>query len=233
MEIERWHPVTSDLGLIQAPLARVVSELVAWHQELGIRYRRQEITSSLADSLSKLEPLSAEKRRRLFVTTRAGWTACFQSGIAGSDPFPAMSFLAGRMGVMAMRVCCAPTDAKWPAVIWEVYAPPELGGSSPLNVRRSIGASNDGGRWVFEESGTQFPFENTDSYQLPRKRDRFTRTLLEAYLDQFGLVPLSDDFYQVGSDAPAIMLERSDSRWAQSPPEYTLEQVLAGVPWQR
>jgi hypothetical protein len=36
------------------------------------------------------------------------------SGIQGSDPFPAMSYLAKRMGVLAMRVCCTPDRAEYP-----------------------------------------------------------------------------------------------------------------------
>jgi hypothetical protein len=235
VEIERWHPVTRDMGLIQLPVATVVSALTAWHEAIGIHYRHEEITTSLGDSLARLAPLSAEKRRRLFVSTASGWTACFQSGIDGSDPFPAMSYLAQQRGVVAMRVCCAPPGARWPAVIWETYAPQALGGD-PLSIRRSIAAANDGGRWVFSESGAPFPFEDVSRYRLPKKRDRFSRDQLGVYLREFGLEPWSDDFYQVRTSDPAILLERQRPRRGQTPqssPEFSLEQVLAGAPWQR
>ncbi len=234
MEIQRWHPVTSDMGLIEAPAAVVASEFAAWHSELGIHHRREEITSSLGASFARLEPLSAVKDRRLFVNTRSGWTAFFQNGIAGSDPFPPMSFLARRMGVRAMRVCRAPDGARWPAVMWEVYAPPELGGDPVLGFRRSIAAANDGGRWVFEETGERFDFEEADRYGLPKKRDRFTPELLERYLAQFRLAPWSDDFYDIRPDSPAVLLDRSDPLSARSGggvKTYTLEQVLIGAPW--
>ena len=60
--IERWHPVTKDMGLINAPVERVVSELVKWHASVGVKYSRKEITSSFADALEALPPLSMEKR---------------------------------------------------------------------------------------------------------------------------------------------------------------------------
>ena len=60
------------------------------------------------------------------------------------------------MNVLSMRVCATPLAATWPAIIWEVYAPEFLGGKPPLNYRRSIAASNDGGRWVFKESGLAY-----------------------------------------------------------------------------
>lgn len=164
-------------------------------------------------------------------TAAPGWTALFQSGISGSDPFPATSMLATKLlKVLGMRICVAPPKATWPAVIWEVYAPHELGGDSPLGYRRSIAAMNDGGRWVFETSGQPYPFEQLASYSLPRKRDRFTRDMLLEYVSHFGLSPLSDSFYPVSSGQPAVVLQRAN-RWDKAPPEFTLEQVVAGMPW--
>jgi hypothetical protein len=64
-----------------------------------------------------------------------------------------MSYLAKRMGLLPMRVCRSPERAIYPATMWEVYAPGSLGGCPPLGYRRSVAAANDGGRWMFEESG--------------------------------------------------------------------------------
>src|SRR5215471_21692932 len=143
--IEKWHPVTHDFGLIQAPIERVLVELLNWHGSLGIKYERTEIASSLADAFASLLPLAASMMRRLFVATSSDWVVCFQNGIQGSDPFPAMSYLAQHMEVLAMRVCCTPDHATYPAVIWEVYAPEVRGGCPPLGYRRSIVAANDDG----------------------------------------------------------------------------------------
>lgn len=205
--LEEWHPVTHDFGLINAPLDRVVSEFVNWHSSIGIGYKRRDITSSFNEALESLSPLSSSKQRCLFVATRYDWIAFFQNGNHGSDPFPAMSCLAERMGVLAMRVCCTPDNAIYPATIWELYAPESLGGRPPLFYRRSIAAANDGGRWVFEESGERFPFEQVERYSEHRKRDRFTRQMLRDYLTHFGIELFSDSFFRVDLAAPAVRLQ--------------------------
>lgn len=229
--LEKWEPVTGDFGLIQAPLDRVVAELRSWHGFLGIEYRQTEITSSLGDAFQALLPLAHSKMRRLFVATHSDWVACFQNGIQGSDPFPAMSYLAVRMGVIAMRVCSTAETAKYPANVWEVYAPETLGGAPPLGYRRSIAAANDGGRWVFHESGERFPFEQVGRYEERRKRARFTRDMLQDYLRTFSIEAFSDEFLRVDAASPAVLLQQSTKVWHT--PEYTLEEVVAGVPWQR
>lgn len=231
MLFTKWHPVTHDMGLINAPIPRVVAELVSWHASIGTTYTRREIISNLADAFEALLPLSQEKRRRLFVSTTSGWTACFQSGIQGSDPAPAMPTLARRLQVLAMRVCSTPPSARWPATIWEVYASDQLGGVAPLGHRRAISASNDGGRWKFSETGARFEFEKPERYSVPKKRDRFPRALLEEYLRHFDLAPFSDDFYRVSPDHPAVMLDCC-RRWLNPVPEFSLQEVLAGLPWQ-
>lgn len=229
--LQKWHPVTSDFGLIQAPLERLLPEFENWHSSFGTKYARTEIATSLADAFDALLPLAASKMRRLFVATRSNWVACFQNGIQGSDPFPAMSYLAVRMGVLAMRLCCTPQHAAYPATIWEVYAPESLGGGSPLGYRRSIAAANDGGRWVFEESGERYPFEQVERYAVRRKGDRFTAEMLRAYLLHFGIELFTDDFLRVDAATPAVRLQQQTN--VHHTPEFTLEQVAAGVPWRR
>lgn len=229
--VEKWHPVTSDFGLIRAPLQRVVSEYENWRGSDGTTHVRAETASSLADALESLLPLAMSKMRRLFVPTRSDWVAFFQNGIQGSDPFPAMSYLATQMGVLAMRVCCTPESAKYPATIWEVYAPESLGGCPPLGYRRSIAAANDGGRWVFSESGERYPFEHIERYTERRKQDRFSPEMLRNYLRHFGIELFTDEFLHLDAGSPAVRLQQITN--VQHTPEYTLEQVVAGVPWQR
>lgn len=229
--LEKWHPVTSDFGLIRAPLQRVVSDYESWRGSDGTKHLRTEIASSLSDALESLLPLAMSKMRRLFIPTRSDWVVFFQNGIAGSDPFLPMSNLALRMGVLAMRVCCTPKSERYPATIWEVYAPESQGGCPPLGDRRSIVAMNDGGRWIFSESGEPYPFEHIERYSAWRKRDRFTREMLRDYLRHFGIELFADEFLHVDAGSPAVRLQQVTNVWHA--PEYTLEQVVAGVPWQR
>ncbi|MCP4542172.1 MAG: hypothetical protein GY832_34045 [Chloroflexi bacterium] len=229
MVIDDWYPVTCNFGLINTTAEQVVAGLQIWHNKIGIRYERGDITSSLEDAFESLLPLSVSMMRRLYISTHSEWTACFQNGIQGSDPFPAMSMLARQLKVLAMRVCSTRPNVLYPANIWEVYAPPELGGSEPLGYRRTIECMNDGGPWVFDTSGEVFPFENVDSYKARRKRDRFTRELFAEYLEQFGVNPFADSFYSVSTSTPAILLQQVTHVWEAK--EYTLEEVVAGKPW--
>ena len=185
--LEKWHPVTHDFGLIQTSMPLLLSEFENWRRSFGVKYLRTEIFSSLADAFESLSPLSNSKTRRLFVATRSDWVVCFQNGIQGSDPFPAMSYPAQHMEILAMRVCCTPDDAKYPALIWEVYAPEVRGGCPPLGYLRSIAAVNDDEGSTFEESGERFPFEEVERYASRRKRDRFTREMLARYLYHIGI----------------------------------------------
>ena len=229
--LEKWNPVAHDFGLIRALLDRVLTEFQDWQSSIGITYLRTEISSFLEEAFGSLLPLAESKMRRLFVASRSDWVAYFQNGLQGSDPFPTMSYLAARMGVLAMRVCSTADATRYPAVVWEVYAPVSLGGVPQLGYRRSIAAMNDGGRWIFHESGERFPFEQVEQYGERRKCDRFTREMLRDYLMEFGIESLSDDFLRVDATVPAIRLQQLAK--AEHTPEYTLEQVVAGVPWKK
>jgi hypothetical protein len=226
---DHWSPVTHDFGLIHASVEVVSARYLEWQRGLG---RRFHVTSQaeFSHSLGFLPPLSAEKRRCIFVPTSAGWTGFFQSGIQGSDPAPAMSHLTHLLGVDSMRVCCTPQQPVHPACIWEVYAPASRGGVPPLLYRRSISATAEDGRWSFEQSGSAFPFEDRAAYSARRKRDRFTPALLTRYLAHLGLRPFEADFFAPSNASPSILLERVD-RWTDPPREFTLEEVRAGAPW--
>lgn len=224
MLIREWAPVTHDFGLIDAPVDEVVRRLAAWHAGLGIKYREQACGDSLEGCFRALLPLTHAKTRRLFLATRSGWTACFQNGTQGSDPFPAMSYLALEMEVLAMRVCSTPPGARYPATIWELYAPERLGGEMPLGVRRVLGASDDGGRWVFRDGGEPLPFEDTSRYAARRTRDRFTEgTLLEYLAVGYGIRPFDDDFYVVSPGTPGVVLRQTTQ--VHRLQEYTLEEA--------
>ena len=224
-----WHPITHDFGLIQAPLEDVLASFLNWHSSLGTEYARTEITTSLEEAFQSLLPLANSKMRRLFVPTQSNWVACFQNGIQGSDPFPAMSYLARQMGVLAMRVCNTGPNVLYPATIWELYAPSSLGGDSLLGYRRSLSAANDGGKWVFDEAGEPFPFELVDRYRLRRKRDRFTSDMLRDYVAHFGIRLFDDEFLCVNVESPAIRLQQITNVWHT--PEFTRDEVIEGKPW--
>jgi hypothetical protein len=175
--LQTWSPITHDFGLIHASTDAVCSALTAWQESIGNQYAHRSL-GDLEAALNSLPPLSAEKRRCLLVPTTSEWTAFFQSGLSGSDPFPAMSYLSKQLGVDAMRVCVAPPSSSYQSVIWEFYAPQHRGGDSLTGVRRAIAASNDGGRWKFSSSGLPFEFENVEKYSLQKNKTDSPRKFL-------------------------------------------------------
>ena len=91
---------------------------------------------------------------------------------------------------------------------------------------------NDGGSWAFEQSGKPYPFENLSAYEKPRKRDRFTRDMLVAYVQRLsGVDPFKDESFIVNRERPAILLERRPHQ--NETRDFSLEEVLAGKPWLR
>lgn len=141
-----------------------------------------------------------------------------------------MWHLARRMETLAMRVCCHTARPYDPATIWEVYAHPSLGGDASSR-RRSIAASNDGGRWVFHESGERYPFEDVGRLSGKIKRLRFTCEMLEHYLAQFGIASLEPRSFTATAQSPAVLL--SDVSPYRRLPEWSVADVRAGVPWTR
>jgi hypothetical protein len=108
-----------------------------------------------------------------------------------------MSYLAERLGCRGLRVVAVPhtlqkDKGRYGAVMLEMYGPHE---THWLNYVRALGASNDGGRWVFDQSGEPFPFERLEQYQARRVRDRFTFDMLREYLRHLGLSPFEESFY--------------------------------------
>ena len=121
-----------------------------------------------------------------------------------------------------MRVCMTPMNATYPAVIWEVYEPPEHGGAM-LGHRRTICSANDGGRWIFEQSGEPFPFEQTESFSERRKRDRFTSEMLITYLGELGIPKPEDAPFQRNGCASGYLFSRAGHAIS---PAYTLEEFV-------
>ncbi|WNG43884.1 hypothetical protein F0U60_07085 [Archangium minus] len=84
--------------------------------------------------------------------------------------------MAETLGCRGMRVVAVPhtlrqDKGRYGTVIFELYGPQQ---TDWLNYLRTIYAMNDGGRWVFGQSGEPFPFEKLEQYQARKVRDRFT-----------------------------------------------------------
>jgi hypothetical protein len=232
---DRWAPVTSEMGFLEARVEYAAGSHAAWQRGLlaphGVSVEVRPVTGSLEQVLSSLLPLTdSEVQRHLFIPTRSTWTAYVENGHRGTDAASAMGAMARRAGCRSLRVVAVPHtyrkgQGRYGAVMLEMYGP-------HLNARhnntvRALAPANDGGHWVFHQSGEPFPFEKLEQYQERRVRDRFTFEMLKEYLSHLGLSPFEEDFY-LPEGAPAWLVEKTGPL-VRARKEYTLEQARAEV----
>jgi hypothetical protein len=227
---DRWAPITSEMGFLETETEQAARALTAWRAGLqaprGIAVEARPVSGPLEQALSSLLPMtSPETRRELFIPTRSPWTVYVENGWGGTDASSVMRYMARTLGCRSLRVVAVPhtlrkDKGRYGAVMLEVYGPHQ---TARLNLVRALGASNDGGRWVFDQSGEPFPFEKVEQYQARRVRDRFTFDMLKEYLHQLGLSPFEEDFY-LPEGAPAWLVERTGT-FVPAQREYTLAQA--------
>lgn len=221
--LTQWWPVTYDFGAIESDLDTILPIRAKMYEDADLELETRWLSGSLDECFATLEPLSPAPYKELFLATRFGWTVFFSNGVRGSDPFLPMLQLSRAIGVTALRACATPASARYQAVILEVYNAPHAGGTK-FGRRRTIAAANDGGRWVFEQSGAPFAFEDTARYDARKKRDRFTCDMLFSYLESLGVPRPSDDVLQSDGHCRGLLLSRTirDNRL-----KYSLDEAKA------
>jgi hypothetical protein len=227
---DRWAPITSEMGFLETDAEHAARAYAAWQAGLlaprGIAVEVRTVSGTLEQTLSALLPLtSPESRRDLFIPTRSSWTAYVENGWGGTDAASVMGYMAEALGCRGMRVVAVPhtlrkDKGRYGAVIFELYGPRQ---THWLNYVRTLYASNDGGHWVFGQSGEPFPFEKVERYQARKVRDRFTFDMLKEYLHHLGLSPFQEDFY-LPEGAPAWLVEKT-GHFVPAQKEYTLAQA--------
>jgi len=231
---DRWAPVTSTMGFLELGAEPAAQAFATWHRELptsqGSTLEVLPVAGTLEQVLSSLLPLSGgETQRRLFIPTNSAWTAYVSNQWTGTDAASPMSYLARRLSIRCLRVVTVPHTlrkdggGRYGAVMLDVYGPKQPGKLN--NTVRVVEAANDGGRWVFVQSGEPFPFEQVEQYQARRVRDRFTFEMLKDYLRHLGLSPFEEDFYlPPGSQAWLIQKTGPSTTVGK---DYTLEEARA------
>jgi hypothetical protein len=230
---DRWAPVTEEMGFLELGAEQAAQAFAHWHKGLeisrGFTIEVLPVTGTLEQVLSRLLPLSGgETQRRLFIPTRSAWTAYVSNQWTGTDAASPISYMARWLSIRGLRVVAVPhtlrgNQGRYGAVMLGVYGPEQPGKIS--NTVRALGASNDGGRWVFDQSGEPFPFEQVEKYQARRVRDRFTFEMLKDYLRHLGLAPFEEDFYM--PPGSCAWLIQKTGPFAPGHKEYTLEEARA------
>jgi hypothetical protein len=230
---DRWAPVTEEMGFLELEAEQAAQAFATWEREVmtprGITVAVLPVSGTLEQALASLMPLNGgETQRHLFIPTRSGWTAYVSSQWTGTDAASPMSAMARRLSIRCLRVVAVPHTlrgdrGRYGAVMLEVYGPEQPAKIS--STVRALGASNDGGRWVFDEYGEPFAFEQVERYQARRVRDRFTFEMLKDYLRHLGLAPFEEDFY-LPEGSHAWLIQKTGP-FTTVGREYTLEEARA------
>jgi hypothetical protein len=231
---DRWAPVTSTMGFLELEAEQAAQAFATWQRGLptshGFTVEVLPVPGTLEQVLSSLLPLSGgERLRHLFIPTRSAWTAYVSNQWTRTDAASPMASMARRLSIRCLRVVAVPhtqrknQGVRYGAMMLDVFGPKQPGKLN--NYVRAVEVANDGGRWVFVQSGEPFPFEQVEKYQEKRVRDRFTFEMLKDSLRHLGLQPFEEDFYMPpGSRAWLIQKAGPFSTVEQ---EYTLEQARA------
>lgn len=139
--------------------------------------------TSLDDAVRALTPASVLSGYACVAV--GAWTVVLNNSPNGTDVGVLPSHAARELNCRAIRAVRVDDDERgYPARVLEVYGPD---GEPPLALERSILAADDGGRWVFETSGTAFAFEDQEAYRRRDKTSRFTGEMLQNYLLALGV----------------------------------------------
>jgi hypothetical protein len=200
---DKYAPITSEIGFLECDLKLVCTAYELWETEIlrphEMQIELKNVEGNLESILQKLSPLTVPIPTRLaFVPTQSVWTAYFDNGPRGTDAAGLVKVLAEKLNCRGIRTVFAPNTMpsrptgqpleRYGATILEVYG-------SDRKPIRIIYAANDGGKWVFGESGIPFPYEEVDRYKAKKIRDRFTGEMLDNYLNHLGISAFDEQFY--------------------------------------
>lgn len=180
-------PTTETVGLFRCDARQLALWLAAGlGEEWSTRPARWDSIEALRDFLEPGRP-SARK----VLVPWGHWTALLTDGPLGTDVGMLPSLAARELDCVAIRATAVdPESNRFGAVVLEVFDP--LSSGDLLRCRRTISAADDGGRWVFNQVGVPFEFEDLGAYGRRRIRDRFTPAMLHDYLRSLG-VPVDAD----------------------------------------
>jgi hypothetical protein len=193
----RFPRSTATIWFIRAPLDRVQR---AWVKQRRRKLRRKfprlwtEHTGSLEQLLGLLEQSTPPGTRTLLVETDGEWTAVFSPGADSHGS----SRLAGALGTMVIRtnwrahvVVGGEIVQHGDCALWTWQSDGRHGTVSG----RSIQASRQESRWVWNALREPFPFEDLSRYERRLVRDRFDLGLLNEYCRQLGIRRDDPAFY--------------------------------------
>jgi hypothetical protein len=190
-------PVNGSAGLFRAPYQRTVAKLPV-HDRSGTELREYPSVPAALSAVGR--EFSTAEDGVAFLATTSGdeWTALFAANFPHSE-------VAGYWFARArIDVGCDYLGYQWTPSSPASVAPADrvLGNASFLDYRyvrkpligrqpppdkRSIQASDQGGRWEFDLVGQPRPYELPEYYERRRKAERLPLELIETYLSACGI----------------------------------------------
>lgn len=203
---ERFAPITSSIGFLEVNLEEAVEAVGAWRRSLYPAVTVSPLLG-LSEALGRLEPLTGGSRPRELLVAAGGWTAYFDNSLRGTDAVSTVGHLTRKLQCQGLAIEVVPhtvgapgvREGRMGAVQFELFGPLD---TEFLNYVRTVSVVFDGSRWQFNATGTEQAFEEVDSYQARRVRDRFTSEMLERYCQALGIDVFDPSFY--GPDAALV-----------------------------
>lgn len=212
MLVQQFGTFRNSFGLIKGRCQAVAQEFQDWQNKFllqhGFQVSETALSGLISGALKNLLPRTAPiSTCYLFWPLNEEWTLYFDNGRLGTDASPT-SVLASRLHTDGIRICLADelVDAdtglvlQYGATVFEYFE----GGEA----RRFICAANDGGKWVFNQGGTPFHFESTETYKSRLVRDRFPAPILLRYLIELN-VSLDEDIEPTDKYGPGRLITKT------------------------
>jgi hypothetical protein len=184
---EQYAPITSRIGFLEHPFADTVELFAAWHRGLNHDVHVTDVSGDgFPYAFHRLEPLRLPSRTKWLLVQAGKWTAYFDNGVLGTDPFSPIGYLAKVAQVRGLMITTVPDvpGRRLGGIQWELVADHP---TAWLNFERQISVINESGRWRWDRFGDPLPFEQVERYRARRIRDRFDSHLVEAYSQAIGL----------------------------------------------
>ena len=181
-----WEPYTGRIQFIELPFQAVVKAVSPWVRRSN--YQGSRHNGSLATLMPLLDPYWIPDKR-LFVETRADWTAVFSNG---HDTYEA-EVLSGRMGVRGVATAFSVDVVSHGEI--QNYGNALFEAFDHGESVRTIQVSRQTSGWEFVLLGSELPFEETARYGSKIKRERFDLEMINRYCAALGIARSDAGFY--------------------------------------
>jgi len=195
----QFAPTTYRIGFLETSQKRFLDSMIEWFESRSLVPVVNSFKGDLEELLPHIQPLKMPPSRFLILSTKSEWSAYLDNGSTGTDPISTVGYVSRTLKCRGLAVSCIPNtfDKKigcgtYGSTKFELFAD---GPREFLNYERSIAATNDGGKWVFVETGAKQDYEETERYRLRRIVDRFTPGMLGRYCTAMGIQLFDNEFY--------------------------------------